>query len=207
MKIQEKLVIIIIIVTALIIPVNGYIQDDMDNLTKTNLSDGPAECGVGSYWYKVNPVGTQYTGANFIISGTTNLPAGQEINYMLQVSDIGPGSPELRPPSYTDTTAVIAGEGEINSWSAKVDTTKFKTDTGLQSDAVAGNYSLIIGPFCKDVFHLIIVDNSTSYNETFKSDTSLNSNDKTDSSTQTKKSPLPVLIIIFSMGLAVLFRR
>ncbi|WP_048152885.1 hypothetical protein [Methanolacinia paynteri] len=207
MKSQEKLVVIIIIVTALVIPVNGYIQDDSDNLTKTNLPDRAVECGVGSYWYKVNPVGTQYTGGNFIISRTTNLPAGQEINYMIQVSDIGPGSPELRPPSYTGTTAVIAGEGEINSWSAEVDTTKFKTDTGLQSGAVAGNYSLIIGPFCKEVFHFVIVDNSTSYNETFKSDSSLNSNDKTDSSTQTKQSPLPVLIIIFSMGLAVLFRR
>ncbi|WP_048150351.1 carboxypeptidase-like regulatory domain-containing protein [Methanolacinia paynteri] len=146
MKLREKPLIIIIIITALVVSGNAYTPDE------------PAGCSEGSYWYNVNPVGAQPFGANFTISGTTNLPAGQEIGYMIQVSDLGPGSPGLRPPSYTGSTTVVAGEEGINSWSAEIDTTKFETDTGLQSGAVAGKYSLIIGPFCNQVFHFVLTD-------------------------------------------------
>lgn len=200
-----KLIIIILITVALAFPANAYTQDGLDDLTKTNLTNESAGCSVGSYWYEVDPVGTQSTGAIFTISGTTNLPVGQEINYMIQVSDIGPGSPELRPPSYTGSTTVIAGNGGINSWSAEIDTTKFETDTGLRSDAVAGDYSLIIGPFCKEVFHFVLINNSTSQNETFESNTSLNYTDD-GLPVKTKQSPLPILIIILSTAFTIFFQ-
>jgi hypothetical protein len=116
------------------------------------------------YWISVNklPLGTHFIGETFRVSGVTNLPAGQEIDYGAFSAAYAPGSPNLLPPRFSGSTIVYQGTDEINTWSFVVNTTRFEktfeNGSVVRMAAVPGNYELSIGPFNQEVYPFTIVD-------------------------------------------------
>lgn len=150
-----------IIILAIVIPVYASTGIPDNSAARVLTGNSTLHCSVGTFWYTVNPIGTPRVGDAFSLSGTTNLPVGQEINYGVQIADLGPGSPDLRPPSLTGSTYVIRGTDENNTWSLKVDTTGFKKETGVKSSAIPGEYRFFMGPFCDKMFLFTLLKNET----------------------------------------------
>lgn len=103
------------------------------------------------YWISVSPLpaGTYSVGDSFLVSGTTNYPAGNDIVFGAYQSQFLPGSPDLLPPTYSGSAQVFPGRDGENTWSFFVNTTQFKktlkNGTTIQSAALAGEYTLSIG--------------------------------------------------------------
>jgi hypothetical protein len=102
------------------------------------------------YWITVDnlPIGTQYTGDSFTVSGETDLPVGEQLEYAAYISTFMTLRPNLAPPSYTGSTFVTAGKGVNHTWSFVMNTTQWykrlENNTVIRQDAVAGDYSLSI---------------------------------------------------------------
>jgi len=82
----------------------------------------------------INPIGTQYEGDHFTISGTTNLEAGKEIavEAVPNPNDLSPlvqSSYYYVPP----TVKVIAGPCRNNQWSIDIDTSSYHKKYGQQN--------------------------------------------------------------------------
>jgi hypothetical protein len=103
------------------------------------------------YWISVSPLpaGTYSVGDSFLVSGTTNYPAGYDIIFGAYQSQFLTGSPDLLPPIYSGSAQVLRGNDGENTWSFFVNTTHFKkilkNGTTIQSAALAGEYTLSIG--------------------------------------------------------------
>jgi hypothetical protein len=103
------------------------------------------------YWISVSslPAGTYSVGDSFLVSGTTNYPAGYDIIYGAYQSQFLTGSPDLLPPTYSGSAQVFPGHDGENTWSFFVNTTQFKkilkNGTTIQTAALAGEYTLSIG--------------------------------------------------------------
>ncbi|WP_292370505.1 hypothetical protein [Methanoregula sp. UBA64] len=116
------------------------------------------------YWISVDhlPLGTHHIGETFGVSGETNLPVGQEIDYGAFSANYAPGSPNLLPPRFSGSTIVYRGTGEINTWSFVVNTTRFEKSfengTVVRMAAVPGSYELSIGPFNQEVYPFTLAD-------------------------------------------------
>lgn len=119
------------------------------------------------YWISVDklPLGTHFIGDAFGVSGETNLPAGQEIDYGVFSARYAPGSPNLLPPSFSGSTIVVRGPDEINTWSFVINMTRFEKSfengTRVRTDAVPGDYQLSIGPFNTETYPFTLVERPT----------------------------------------------
>lgn len=120
--------------------------------------------GQRGYWISVDnlPLGTHFVGDTFRVSGETNLPTGQEIDYGAFSAAYAPGSPNLLPPRFSGSTIVYRGTGEINTWSFVVNTTRFEKSfengSVVRMAAVPGNYELAIGPFNEELYPFTLAD-------------------------------------------------
>src|SRR5208337_3190599 len=201
MSIQKIWVVIIFIGLLFITSASA---DNARNSTVTNISGSAYHTDQHyhpqqGYWNYIDnlPLGTHYVGDSFTVSGETNLPVGQEIQFLAQISNLGPGSPTTRPPSETGSTIVTTGTGEVHTWSFVIDTTKFTKDTGIRSEAIAGDYILIIGPFNPDTYPFTLVNKTRASPE---SPTQIASASPTPQSasqpTTSRKSSLPTIVWI-----------
>ena len=176
--------------------------------TRFNLSErtSPTFTPPKGYWVSVDPIGTHFIGDSFTVSGETNFPIGQEFPFLAQVANMGPGNPTLRPPSETGSTLVTAGTGEVHNWSFVIDTTKFTRDNGVQSEAIAGDYILTVGPFGQDIYHFTLLNRTQIYrgSPTLNSPVSL-ATTVASKPTTPQKTPPSILVPIIAIGIFVSF--
>ncbi|MCK9631978.1 MAG: hypothetical protein M0R30_10080 [Methanoregula sp.] len=120
------------------------------------------------YWITVDtlPIGTHSTGDSFIVSGKTSFPSGYEVEFGAYQSQYLPGSPDLLPPVYSGSSLVADGLNGENEWSFFVNTTQFrktlKNGTTIQSAALAGEYTLSIGPSGMVMYPFTLVEKNVS---------------------------------------------
>jgi hypothetical protein len=69
-------------------------------------------------WLKVDPVSDQYAGRPFTITGTTNLPAGQELTYSIFSLESGNQTASVATREGSFSTVVEEGTCGTNRWSA-----------------------------------------------------------------------------------------
>jgi hypothetical protein len=142
---------IVVIGLLMVMPVGADIMMN-NSSTMTSSSAQPSVEIQDGYWITIDnlPLGRHDTGDTFTVPGKTNLPAGHEIVFGAYLSRFEPGSPDLLPPSYSGSTLVTAGNNGKNTWSFVIDTTQFskqfRNGSVIQSNAVAGDYTLSIGP-------------------------------------------------------------
>jgi hypothetical protein len=118
------------------------------------------------YWIVVDnlPLGTHYSGDSFIVSGETNLPVGQEIDFGAALQGFRVGAPDINPPYYTGSTIVTEGSENVHTWSFVINTSRFqKGQEGyrngvIQAEAIPGDYDLIIGPFNQNLYFFTLVN-------------------------------------------------
>lgn len=151
MSFNKNVFVCIVAGLLIIIPVTADIL--MNNTgTMINSSDRSAVQDQNTYWITIDnlPMGSYYAGDSFTVTGKTNFPAGHEIVFGAYLSQFATGSPDLLPPTYAGSALVAAGDNEKNTWSLVIDTTRFskrfRNGSMIQSDAVAGDYTLSIGP-------------------------------------------------------------
>jgi hypothetical protein len=69
-------------------------------------------------YIRVNPISDQYPGKTFTISGTTNLPAGEELQYSI-FAILPPATGNMTSAKLvSNTLRVAAGSCGVNTWSA-----------------------------------------------------------------------------------------
>jgi hypothetical protein len=69
-------------------------------------------------WLKVDSVSDQYAGRPFTVTGTTNLPVGQELTYTIFSLESGSENVSVAAREGTFSTVVEEGACGINRWSA-----------------------------------------------------------------------------------------
>jgi hypothetical protein len=207
---QMRRLLFFIVILAIIIPVYASTGIPDNSMAGVVIDNSTLYCSVGTFWYTVNPIGSHKIGETFSLSGTTNLPAGQEIDYGVQIADLGPGSPELRPPSLTGSTFVTKSANENNTWSLEINTTRFRKDTGVKSSAIPGKYRFFMGPFCDKTFYFTLQNNGiTPVNFTNTRTIPLNQTAPITGGIpnipQTPKAtPMSQFIPVFSLGVCVI---
>jgi len=118
-------------------PVHTYQRDG--NFTVNLTVTGPAGSSTKSrpsfihvgepFFIRADPPAIHSVGDTFTITGTTNLPPGEELEYGVFTSSFNPGGPKFGNPSNaTGTTRVIGGDSGNSSWSFELNTTGFLPD-------------------------------------------------------------------------------
>jgi len=121
-------------------PLHTYKQDG--NYTVNLTVTGPAGTSTRSrpsfihvgepFFIEADPVGIHSVGDTFTITGTTNLPLGEELEYVVLTSTFNPGGPQFGNPSnQTGTTRVVRGNASNSSWSFVVNSAGFRPDKYL----------------------------------------------------------------------------
>jgi hypothetical protein len=78
----------------------------------------------------INPIGTITVGQSFILSGTTNLAAGDQLQVEITSSSFGP-TPKGEGGGFSGVSGVVIvqeGTGGVNTWQFPVDTTGWVPD-------------------------------------------------------------------------------
>lgn len=78
----------------------------------------------------VNPIGTKTVGQSFILSGTTNLATGDQLQVEITSSSFGP-TPKGEGGGFSGASGLVTvqeGTGGVNTWQFPVDTTGFVPD-------------------------------------------------------------------------------
>ena len=96
----------------------------------TSTKSRPSFIHVGEpFFINIDPVDIHSVGDMFVITGKTNLPEGEELDYYVCTSAFNPGGPRFGNPSNaTGTTQVVSGNSVNNSWSFTLDTKEFRPD-------------------------------------------------------------------------------
>jgi PKD repeat protein len=96
----------------------------------TSTKSRPSFIHVGEpFFIRADPIGIHSVGETFTITGKTNLPEGEELDYYVFTSAFNPGGPRFGNPSNaTGTTQVVSGNSVNNSWSVILDTKEFRPD-------------------------------------------------------------------------------
>ncbi|MFA6361911.1 PKD domain-containing protein [Methanoregula sp.] len=121
-------------------PFHTYLHDG--NYTVNLTVTGPAGTSTRSrpsfihvgepFFIQADPVGIHSVGDTFAITGTTNLPLGEDLEYAVLTSTFNPGGPQFGNPSnQTGTTRVVRGNASNGSWSFVVDSAGFRPDEYL----------------------------------------------------------------------------
>ncbi|MFA6332707.1 MAG: hypothetical protein WCX22_07145 [Methanoregula sp.] len=77
----------------------------------------PVNATASASWIEIDPPGDQYAARPFTIQGTTNLPAGQELDYVIFSVESGVTDPALTNEG-SFVTSVEEGTCGTNTWSA-----------------------------------------------------------------------------------------
>jgi PKD repeat protein len=99
----------------------------------TSTKSRPSFIHVGEpFFIYADPIGIHSVGETFTITGTTNLPEGEDLDYYVMTSSFNPGGPRFGNPSNASgTTRVVTGHSGNNSWSFTLDTKEFRPDEYL----------------------------------------------------------------------------
>ena len=99
----------------------------------TSSRSRPSFIHIGEpFFIEANPIGIHSVGDSFAITGTTNLPAGEELEYAVLTSTFNPGGPQFGNPSnQTGTTRVLHGNSSNRSWLFVVNSAGFQPDEYL----------------------------------------------------------------------------
>jgi hypothetical protein len=100
----------------------------------------------------INPIGDHYVGDKFVISGSTNLAAGDELMVEVTSSSFKP-TEKAQSGEFSGASGVvkvIPGSGGYNHWSFDVDATTYKPDeyivkvSGITQDVTGSTYFNIL---------------------------------------------------------------
>jgi len=99
----------------------------------TSTRSRPSFIHVGEpFFIQADPIGIHSVGDTFAITGTTNLPPGEELEYAVLTSTFNPGGPQFGNPSnQTGTTRVVRGNASNSTWSFVVNSAGFRPDEYL----------------------------------------------------------------------------
>ncbi len=119
----------------------------------TSTKSRPSFIHIGEpFFISADPIGIHSAGETFTITGITNLPVGEDLNYYVMTSSFNPGGPRFGNPSNASGTArVVTGNSENNSWSFTLDTKEFRQDEYLV-DLHSTTFNDVYGSF---VFTLV----------------------------------------------------
>ncbi|MFZ1896822.1 hypothetical protein [Methanoregula sp.] len=163
--------------------------------------------GQRGYWISMDnlPLGTHFVGDTFGVSGETNLPTGQEIDYGAFSANYVPGSPNLLPPRFSGSTIVYQGTDEINTWSFVINTSRFEktleNGSVVRMAAVAGNYELSIGPFNQELYPFTLADTTGTPTENSTHVPTSSATTQPDRQPTTRPAPLSLIIPRVSIGI------
>jgi len=119
----------------------------------TSTKSRPSFIHVGEpFFISADPVGVHSVGETFTITGTTNLPVGEDLDFYVMTGSFNPGGPRFGNPSNASGTArVVSGNSKNNSWSFTLDTKEFRQDEYLV-DLRSTTFNDVCGSF---VFTLV----------------------------------------------------
>jgi len=200
-----------IIITGMLLATSACtgISTNDDSTTRTS------EYRHRGYWITVDdlPIGTHYTGDSFAVSGETDLPVGEDLEYAAYIAMFIPGSPNLLPPSCSGSTLIMAGKGVNHTWSFVLDTTQCHKQlingTIIRQDAFAGDYILDIGLPGDDMysyrypFTLVNRPPETNESPTWTVISPLSS--KVPQQSATVPAALPLILPVIALGIGIVF--
>lgn len=180
---------------------NFTVNLTVTGLEGTSTKTRPSFIHVGEpFFLSADPIGVYSIGETFTISGTTNLPEGEELDYYAGTSAFNPGGPRFGNPSNASgTTRVVAGNSINNSWSFTLNTKEFRPDEYL-IDLRSTTFNDVYGNF---VFTLIkgkrlTMNNPDSAPVTSTIQSSIVTNGMVTPTTQ--PAPLPATLVILAIG-------
>ncbi len=151
------------------------------------------------FFISADPMGIHSVGETFTITGTTNLPVGEDLDYYVMTGSFNPGGPRFGNPSNASGTArVVTGNSKNNSWSFTLDTKEFQQDEYLV-DLHSTTFNDVYGSF---VFTLVkgkrmMVDNSNAALATLPQQSSITQIRMVEPTKQ--PAPFSVIIPIFAL--------
>ncbi|OPY38304.1 MAG: hypothetical protein A4E35_00727 [Methanoregula sp. PtaU1.Bin051] len=167
------------------------------------------------YWITVDnlPIGTYYTGDSFTVSGETDLPVGEELEYAAYISTFMTLRPNLAPPLYTGSTLVTTGKGVNHTWSFVLNTTQWykrlENNTVIRQDAVAGDYSLSIVRSDDDrypyLYSFTLVNRPTDTNESPTGTVPSSPIGQVSQQPTTVPAVLPLILPVTALGIGLVF--
>jgi len=168
----------------------------------TSSKSRPSFIHIGDpFFITADPVGVHSVGEKFNLTGETNLPIGEELDYYVMTSAFNPGGPQFGNPSNASgMTRVVTGNAGNNSWSFTPDTKDFRPDEYLV-DLDSTTFNTVQGSF---VFTLIkrkqtLVEPPppSPVTPTMQPPMSVN----TSVSSMTQPSPLPLIFTLSALGI------
>jgi len=168
----------------------------------TSSKSRPSFIHIGDpFFITADPVGIHSVGETFVLTGSTNLPPGELINYYIGTSAFNPGGPLFGNPSNASgMTRVVTGNAGNNSWSFTPDTKDFRPDEYLV-DLDSPTFNTVQGSF---VFTLIkrkqtLVEPPppSPVTPTMQPPMSVN----TSVSSMTQPSPVPLIFTLSALGI------
>ena len=167
--------------------------------TSTKLR--PSFIHVGEpFFISADPIGIHSIGEKFTITGTTNLPAGEDLDYYVMTSSFNPGGPRFGNPSNASGTArVVTGNSGNNSWSFTLDTNEFRPDeyfVDLRSSTFNDVYGSFVFTLIKGKITSTVSPPTSQVTPTIQSSGRVNA-----TVTPTiQPSPLPITLSIIAVG-------
>ncbi len=104
-----------------------YTKGDISGATKFTLHQGPATAAQEPF-IRVDPVNEKKTGDKFSVTGTTNLPAGTEIQVEVYAASFETESGRTGSGEFSGAVGMVEvtrGTGDTNIWSADIDLSTF----------------------------------------------------------------------------------
>jgi len=161
----------------------------------TSTKSRPSFIHIGEPFIISNdPVGVHSVGETFTITGTTNLPAGEDLDYYVMTSSFNPGGPRFGNPSNASGTArVFTGISGNNNWSFTLNTKEFRPDEYLvYLDSTTFNDVSGSSVFTLVKGKRMTVDNSNAAQATLPQQSSITQK----RTVELTKQPAPVSVII-----------
>lgn len=178
---------------------------------------------VGSPTAAINPIGDRSVGEYFTISGSTNLAVGDKILVEITSSSFYPTT-KTQSSGFSGASGVVtvvAGSGGMNTWSFDVDTSTFTPDeyivkiSGMEVDMTASAYFNVLcaGSGDSGTCGIPAIANTTAavtatgnLTATATPNTTASLPPSTVPAT-TQKSPLPAILGIAGLGMALVLGR
>jgi len=152
------------------------------------------------FFISADPVGIHSVGETFTITGTTNLPVGEDLDYYVMTGSFNPGGPRFGNPSNASgTVRVVSGNSKNNSWSFTLDTKEFRQDEYLV-DLHSTTFNDVYGSF---VFTLVKGKSMPVNSSGFPPATSLTQSSGAVNGTVAptpQPTPLPAVLVILAIG-------
>ncbi len=161
------------------------------------------------YWIHLDPVSDKHVNDSFVISGTTNIPAGKPMKILIYNTVIG--SMKNPPPRWQreSSIAILKGTGENNTFSTPlVKMTRSRVVDGRLEELFVGEEYCVLagGENASDstIFNIIAPETSQNVTPTPVVSSSVHPSAEVPATTP-KKSPVSPVIAILSLLLTGFF--